>query len=86
MRASWGFVHFEVKDQGIGMDQKTLDLLFDREMSSRPGTNNERGVGLGLYLCKSCVDSHGGYIEAQSSPGEGSCFKVGFPLSTSALQ
>lgn len=60
------YVHFEIKDQGVGMDGKRRDMLFQREMSSLPGTNNAKGVGLGLFLCKSCVDSHGGYIQRKA--------------------
>jgi PAS domain S-box-containing protein len=74
-------VTVEVRDSGIGMDQKTVSGLFalDKKKSVR-GTAGERGTGLGLILSKEFVEKHGGRIWAESEPGEGSTFFFALPL------
>ncbi len=70
----------EVQDKGMGMDEDTLSTLFRIDMlQSRPGTNKERGTGIGLILCKDMVEKHGGSIYVESKAGEGSIVKVFFP-------
>jgi signal transduction histidine kinase len=44
-----------------------------------PGTNDEKGTGLGLVICKEFVEQNGGTIYAESSPGEGSTFYFTIP-------
>jgi signal transduction histidine kinase/ligand-binding sensor domain-containing protein len=70
-----------VSDSGIGMTKETIDKLFriDGNLSTR-GTENEKGTGLGLLLCKEFVEKHGGRIWAESEPGKGSIFKFVLPL------
>jgi signal transduction histidine kinase/ligand-binding sensor domain-containing protein len=64
-----------IRDTGIGMDKKEMDLLFkDVSNSTRRGTRGERGIGLGLTLCKEFVDIHGGKLTAKSEPNQGSTF------------
>lgn len=71
-----------VEDSGIGMNEATIDKLFKIEHSiQRNGTNNERGTGLGLILCKEFVEKNDGEIWVESTPGKGSCFCVSLPLS-----
>ncbi len=70
----------EVIDSGIGMDEEQISDLFKIEnINSRSGTNNERGTGIGLILCKEVIDLHGGSISVESRVGQGSCFTVIFP-------
>ncbi|MBQ4915238.1 tetratricopeptide repeat-containing sensor histidine kinase [Maribacter sp. MMG018] len=69
-----------VKDNGIGMDADTLDKIWNSpEHYSTYGTNNERGTGLGLLLCKEMVEKNNGTITVESSLGRGTTFHVTLP-------
>ena len=74
-------VEISVSDSGIGMTNETMAKLFriDANLSTR-GTENEKGTGLGLFLCKEFVEKHGGMIWAESESGKGSVFKFCLPL------
>ncbi len=64
-----------VIDNGIGMEQSTLDALFEITNShSVPGTEKEKGTGLGLILCRELVAMHGQRLTVSSEPGRGSTF------------
>jgi signal transduction histidine kinase len=68
-------VGISVIDNGIGMSEVTKAELFKIDASvSTPGTENEKGTGLGLFLCKEFVEKHGGKIWAESQQGKGSIF------------
>ncbi|MBX3042262.1 MAG: tetratricopeptide repeat-containing sensor histidine kinase [Candidatus Kapabacteria bacterium] len=69
-----------IKDSGIGMNNDIIEKLFriDAEIS-RPGTNNEKGTGLGLIICKEFVEIHNGKIWAESTPAVGTKFFVTIP-------
>jgi len=69
-----------VKDTGVGMSEKFLDNLFKIDkISTKPGTDREKGSGLGLILCKEFVEKHGGKIWVESTIGIGSEFKFTIP-------
>ena len=69
-----------VIDHGIGMRQEQLDKLFDiTEIVSTKGTNNEKGTGLGLLLCKDLTEKNNGAIWVKSKPGKGSEFAFSLP-------
>jgi signal transduction histidine kinase len=69
-----------IKDNGVGITEKDQLLLFDNASSiSTPGTNNERGTGLGLKLVKKFIDKNSGEIFVKSKPGEGSQFSFTLP-------
>jgi signal transduction histidine kinase/ligand-binding sensor domain-containing protein len=72
-----------VSDNGIGISQESIAKLFriDSNLSTR-GTENEKGTGLGLILCKEFVEKHGGTIWVESNEGEGSTFKFTLPINT----
>jgi signal transduction histidine kinase len=74
-------VEISVSDTGIGMSEETMTKLFriDASLSTR-GTDNEKGTGLGLFLCKEFVEKHGGKIWVESEDGKGSTFKILLPL------
>jgi len=69
-----------VKDNGIGIPQDAQRKLFKPEaFHSTEGTNNEKGSGLGLLLCKEFIEMHGGNIRINSEPGKGSKFTFSMP-------
>jgi len=70
-------VEIAIADTGIGMSQENIDTLFriDKK-SSRKGTANEEGSGLGLILCKELAEKNGGRIHVNSEVGKGSRFIV----------
>ncbi len=73
-------IEIAVCDNGTGMTQKAVDKLFKLDIiNSTPGTENEKGTGLGLMLCSDFVKKHGGKIWAESEPGKGSTFKFTMP-------
>lgn len=74
------FIQICISDTGVGMDKELLKILFKLTSSvSLPGTNNEKGTGLGLILCKEFVEKHGGTIWAESKEGKGSQFYFTLP-------
>jgi len=74
-------VEISVCDNGIGMSGETMAKLFrlDANLSTR-GTENEKGTGLGLFLCKEFVEKHGGKMSVESESGKGSIFRFTIPL------
>jgi PAS domain S-box-containing protein len=67
-----------VEDQGIGIAGDVLPRLFDRFYQGQdPGVST--GLGLGLYISRMLVESHGGRIWAESEPGQGSTFVISLP-------
>lgn len=80
--AHW--VEISVKDNGVGMNEGVVRELFSVKGSvSMPGTEKEKGTGLGLLLCKEFVARHKGTIRVVSAIGAGSTFTVLFPANTS---
>ncbi len=70
-----------VKDNGIGMNSETMDMLFKIDSNIRGlGTEGEEGTGLGLILCKEFIDKHNGKIDVKSRIGEGSTFYFTLPI------
>lgn len=68
----------EVKDTGVGFSKSALSTIFEKV---RPGKQDvETGLGLGLAIAKRLVETHGGLIEASSTPGVGSTFRFSLPI------
>jgi len=75
--------HLTVSDPGIGIPPADLPYVFERFHRGRNvETPSFAGMGLGLYICKSIVQQHGGTFAAQSVGGEGTTFEVSVPLVT----
>ncbi len=75
-----GYFTFYVQDNGVGMTEETKNKLFGLENHiSVPGTENEKGTGLGLLLCKEFVEMHKGKIEVSSEKEIGSTFSFSLP-------
>lgn len=66
----------QVRDQGIGMDEKTLQQIFDPFFTTK-GVG--QGTGLGLSIAYGIVEEHGGWIAVESQPDKGSTFRVYLP-------
>lgn len=74
------FVEISVKDNGIGIEEKNLDAIFDRfKQVDKSLSRNAEGTGIGLNLVKSIVELHGGSIHAESELGKGSKFTAKLP-------
>jgi len=70
-----------VEDTGVGMTETEVSSLFSEgQFISRRGTDEEKGAGLGLKLCKEFVEKQGGMIYVESKPGKGSRFGFTVPL------
>ena len=72
-----------VRDMGVGIAPETLPNIFEQfyrvpgvEVQDGPHT----GLGLGLYISRKIVERHGGHIDVQSVPGQGSTFCIVLPL------
>jgi two-component system, NtrC family, sensor histidine kinase HydH len=70
-------VEIAVIDRGCGIDSKNLESIFNPFFTTKPD-----GVGLGLAIVSKIIDDHGGRIAVESTPGEGSVFRVYLPLRT----
>jgi PAS domain S-box-containing protein len=71
-------VRLQVRDKGIGFDEKFTDRIF-RPFQRLCDKNLYEGSGIGLAICKTVVQRHGGSITAASAPGKGSSFTVVLP-------
>jgi PAS domain S-box-containing protein len=77
---------FMVEDQGRGIPREKLDHIFDRfQQGDASDSRALGGTGLGLALCRSIVEQHGGRIWAESTPGRGSRFFFTLPTATTGL-
>lgn len=72
-------VWITVRDHGIGIALQDLDRVFER-FERAVSLQHYGGLGLGLYISRHIVESHGGVIRVSSLPGEGSAFEVELPL------
>jgi signal transduction histidine kinase len=73
----------EVKDNGIGIPPEALPRIFDRFYRvDKARSRDLGGAGLGLSIVKSICTAHHGRVEASSTPGQGSRFRVELPLAT----
>ncbi|MGE0077599.1 MAG: ATP-binding protein [Bacteroidales bacterium] len=69
-----------ITDTGVGIPSEKIPYLFNIEQDiSTTGTNNEKGTGLGLILCKELAEKQGGKIWVQSQLGKGSSFHFTIP-------
>ena len=73
-------VFFEVSDNGKGIPEEDISSIFDRFYTRTNGVSLEkRGIGLGLAICKSIIEAHGGYMEALNNSSGGATFKFSLP-------
>jgi two-component system, NtrC family, sensor histidine kinase HydH len=72
-----GEVLLSVRDEGVGIPREAQKHVFTPFY-----TTKDEGTGLGLAICQRIIQDHGGRIEVESAPGEGSTFKVFLPYAT----
>ncbi|TQW41933.1 ATP-binding protein, partial [Clostridioides difficile] len=74
-------VLFEVADNGKGIPNEDIGNIFNRFYTKNKSRNLERrGIGLGLEICKSIVEAHGGEIVAFNNPSGGATFRFSIPM------
>lgn len=73
-------MRIDVVDQGIGMPANVISNLFHKFYRSHRSRETVAGTGIGLYICKAIIESHGGQIEVKSEEGRGSTFSVTVPI------
>jgi putative PEP-CTERM system histidine kinase len=71
-----GDVCLQINDTGCGMSQ---EFIYSRLFKPFQ-TTKSKGLGIGLYQCKTIVEAHGGTIDVESEEGVGSCFTIKLPL------
>ena len=64
-----------VRDSGPGIPPELLAAIYHMHVTTKSG-----GTGVGLYVARSVVQAHGGEIDVQSTPGDGTCFVLTLPL------
>ena len=70
----------EVEDRGPGIAAEHMSQMFQRFYRVPETQRTVRGTGLGLYICRKIVESHGGQIGVDSQPGQGTRFHFTLPL------
>jgi signal transduction histidine kinase len=73
------FVEVAIEDHGIGMPSTVISNLFNKFYRSHRSRETVAGTGIGLYISKALVESHGGIISVRSEEGRGSTFTVSLP-------
>lgn len=77
------YVRISVTDTGVGMDEKTLQRVFEPFFTTR---DKSQGSGLGLTSAYSIVRNHGGFISVYSEVGIGSTFNIYLPASDKTVE
>ena len=78
-----GQIHVSVADRGIGIAPADQKKIFEKFVRLENGlVHDVKGAGLGLSLVAQIIRSHGGRIEVQSTPGEGSTFTLILPVAS----
>ncbi len=78
-RSEGGWVVFSVRDTGVGIQPEDLPRIFERFYKADQSRSGG-GIGLGLSIVRHTVEAHGGRIQVESVPGQGSTFTFTLPL------
>lgn len=69
-----------IQDEGVGMSKREIERIFDiNDHYTRPGTEDERGNGIGLLIIQDLMSFHGGKVEFSSMPNRGTTVHLIFP-------
>lgn len=80
-------VFAEVQDQGIGISDAEQARIFDKFYRVSTGlVHDVKGTGLGLSLVQHILQAHGGHVEVESQLGQGSTFRLVFPLASTPAE
>jgi len=79
-------VRFSVQDYGVGMPGSVVSGLFGKFYRSHRSKHTVSGTGLGLYISKAIIESHGGQVGVTSTEGEGSIFTFSVPIYASVKE
>ena len=80
------FVKVSIADNGIGMPPNVIGNLFHKFYRSHRSRETVAGTGIGLYICKGIVESHGGKISVTSTENVGSTFSFTVPIYASVAE
>ena len=72
-------IMIEIEDNGAGIDEDIRRKLFEPFLTTK---KNGSRLGMGLYMVDRCVRNHGGFIELESEPRQGTCFRIYVPVDT----
>lgn len=75
-----GYAQISVQDTGIGVSPRDKERIFSGHYRSEEGQKMAKGFGIGLSLARSIIETHGGIMGVESSPGRGSKFYFQLPL------
>lgn len=78
------FIQIDVCDQGPGLPEALLPLVFDKFVRGQDAESHAEGSGLGLAICKGLVEAHGGTIWATNRPECGTCITFTLPQEAGA--
>jgi C4-dicarboxylate-specific signal transduction histidine kinase len=74
-------IHISIEDTGSGIDSSNLDQIFNPLFTTKP-----RGMGMGLSICRSIIEAHGGRILVSSAATRGSIFQIEMPTASERPQ
>jgi PAS domain S-box-containing protein len=79
------YVRVSITDRGGGIAKELLPKIFDPYFSTKQRAT-QKGMGLGLTICHTVIQKHGGAIAVESAPGVGTTFRIHLPASRKLLQ
>ena len=85
LRQADAWAQFEIRDNGAGIDPQLLPKIFHTHLPSGDSHGDQkRNMGIGLSVCHTIIQAHGGDMEAENAPGGGAVFRFTLPLEEDA--